>query len=940
MLFALLLSSVQGEETPRDTAPSLPRAGLEWRNVDVDGHRAAVFSMHTDSHGLMWLGTSQGLFLYDGWEAHAVGGKALHGVQVYAIVEHEGRLLLGTNHGFVAYSCEEGVVDSTLSKFPKEEIRCLLADGDRLLVGSLNGLYGLDLKSGKTENLSGGLPHRSVYSLLLDSRGTLYAGTYSGLARYDSSTSRFKTISQGGQDTFVNCMLESPNHKAIFIGTGKGLYRYQSADEQWSRVDEVGDKVVKSLAVNREDHMLVGTYEGLLQLTSDGTQLYRRDTREPSTPAGNQIWAVMEDASGNAFIGHERGLSIASNSHIFRSVKIRSLVDSGESNEFLTVFRDGKGNLWLGGTNGVIVRHADGTTRWHRLVDGDAGDLCVRSVMEDSHGTVWLATDGGIYRHNGSGGFDVFRLHDTSGDRVSNWVYAIRQLGDDLWVASYLGGVNRVGLSKLTGGGDVTADFSLERGKQLATDNISNMVADRKGRLWILLYGDRYLYRYNTASGKTDRYDIRQMAGSDPTHLCLDTKGRLWCAFSGGVMVYGDGEPSTVRFPSLGSDETVLAMTPVDDGVWVSTMTNLWNVDGKSLAPALLPVPQKGFAALWDDRTSGKVIAGGLDEIVEIDKASIAKGQDHGAIRMVLECTDGQVARIHNLVGDRDGLSLPYGSNISLLATALNYSPDVVPHIEYRIVKHGTDDGAEWVVLPEGTGIINLAEMSFGDYDLQVKTVGNPSPPAVVRLKVGRPFWLSWWAILFYCLLAIALAAAVFWYLRRRSMRLMQEREREEALEGVQRKLAFLSDEKQDLEQRVEQLLKTSEEMASRMRLKTITDAKPIEAESSVEKQLADIAKVVEENLSSLELNGAMIGEHCGMSEKQLYRLMKKHLGITPNEYIRNIRLQKAAMLLSQQYFMVSEVAYMVGFSAPSYFSKCFQDYYGVSPSAYNPDQQ
>ena len=45
-------------------------------------------------------------------------------------------------------------------------------------------------------------------------------------------------------------------------------------------------------------------------------------------------------------------------------------------------------------------------------------------------------------------------------------------------------------------------------------------------------------------------------------------------------------------------------------------------------------------------------------------------------------------------------------------------------------------------------------------------------------------------------------------------------------------------------------------------------------------------------------------------------------------------------MLLKQRYFMVSEVAYMVGFSAPSYFSKCFQDYYGVAPSSYLQDEE
>ena len=949
VLFALLLMVGQGKETSVAVKPSLPKFGMEWRNVDVDGHRAAAFCLCADSRGLMWVGTSQGLFLYDGSGAHPVGIDALKGVQVYAIVEHGNDLLLGTNHGLIVYQCEKGETDTSLSKLSGEEIRCMLAVDDKLLIGSLNGLYRMDLTSKKIENLSQGLPHRSVYSLLRDSRGVLYVGTYSGLARLDATTSRPQTVmspmlSRNSQSAFVNCMLEAPDHQTIYIGTGEGLFTYQPAHEQWNRVEGIGNTVVKSIALDRDGHLLVGTYDGLLHLANDGTHLFKRDTRKPASPAGDQIWTVMEDAAGNIWVGHERGLSIASNSHYFRSVKISSLVDTGESNEFLTAMRDSKGNLWFGGTSGVINQKANGTTRWHHLNNGDAtGDICVRSILEDSHGTIWLSTDGGIFRYNAAtDGFVSFKLLDTTGERISNWVYAMRQIGEDMWVASYLGGVNRISLTKLAGnGGTVTADFSLERGKELANDNISSMVADQEGLLWILLYGDKHLYCYHTESQKTDQYDIRQMADADPTHICLDTKGRLWCAFKGGVMVFsGKGDPKIIRFPSSRNDESILAMAPVDNGVWVSTMSNLWSIDGQSLSPSLIPVPQKGFAAIWDDKLTNKVMVGGLDEIVEIAKIPMDEVQDMGLIKMVLECSDGQVKRIKNLLDDPDGLSIPYGGSISLLASTLEYSPEFAPHLEYRVVKRGSRDAGEWVVMPEGASIINLSDMSFGNYEIQIKTVSNPLSPAIIPLKVGVPFWLSWWAMLLYSLAIIGIAAAIFWYLRRRAMRRVQEREREEALANVEQKLAFLSDEKQDLETRIQQLLKSSEEMTARMRLEAITEVKPIEAESSVEKQLASIAQVVEENVSSLELNGAFISQRCGISEKQLYRTLKKHLGVTPSEYIRNVRMQKASMLLKQRYFMVSEVAYMVGFSAPSYFSKCFQDYYGVAPSAYLQDEE
>ena len=57
-------------------------------------------------------------------------------------------------------------------------------------------------------------------------------------------------------------------------------------------------------------------------------------------------------------------------------------------------------------------------------------------------------------------------------------------------------------------------------------------------------------------------------------------------------------------------------------------------------------------------------------------------------------------------------------------------------------------------------------------------------------------------------------------------------------------------------------------------------------------------------------------------------------------DYIRQVRLQKAAPLLSQHRFTVAEISYMVGFKTPSYFAKCFQKQFGVKPSQYQSDDE
>ena len=89
----------------------------------------------------------------------------------------------------------------------------------------------------------------------------------------------------------------------------------------------------------------------------------------------------------------------------------------------------------------------------------------------------------------------------------------------------------------------------------------------------------------------------------------------------------------------------------------------------------------------------------------------------------------------------------------------------------------------------------------------------------------------------------------------------------------------------------------------------------------------------VEENMSDSGLNVETIGAELGLSRVQLYRKVKALTGVSPVELVRTVRLQRGRELLQTTDKTVSEVAYEVGFSAPSYFTKCFKDEFGVGPS-------
>lgn len=101
------------------------------------------------------------------------------------------------------------------------------------------------------------------------------------------------------------------------------------------------------------------------------------------------------------------------------------------------------------------------------------------------------------------------------------------------------------------------------------------------------------------------------------------------------------------------------------------------------------------------------------------------------------------------------------------------------------------------------------------------------------------------------------------------------------------------------------------------------------------ERLLERIIRVVNDNLSNPDLTSEFIAREVGLSRVHLYRKLKELTNQSARNYIRNIRLTKAAELLGQKKMSVSEVAYLVGFTSSNNFASAFKELYGMSPSEY-----
>lgn len=317
----------------------------------------------------------------------------------------------------------------------------------------------------------------------------------------------------------------------------------------------------------------------------------------------------------------------------------------------------------------------DSTPHWYRHTDlpNSLSHNRVRAIHEDAENNIWFATDAGINRLNRKNDtFDVFYIVDKQGEHNSNWVYALIEDDTHFWIGSFLNGLHYVDKKKFNSSDrTIVSDMSINaenKSLELSNNLVNDVVKDQGGNIWILLFRDNTLTKFSPTSNKVIKYDIFDLTGGYPTNISSDNQGRIWYAFKGGVIIFSENDKyDIVKFPHTNSDETVLALGKVGNGMWISTQSNVWNINGLTLEANLLPIPQKSYTAVYEDTLNNKVYLGGTDEILEVANNITDNSTDYKTIRMVLNDRGEGHLNLSDIKGGTNGMTIPYGGNITLV---------------------------------------------------------------------------------------------------------------------------------------------------------------------------------------------------------------------------------------------------------------------------------
>jgi DNA-binding response OmpR family regulator len=137
------------------------------------------------------------------------------------------------------------------------------------------------------------------------------------------------------------------------------------------------------------------------------------------------------------------------------------------------------------------------------------------------------------------------------------------------------------------------------------------------------------------------------------------------------------------------------------------------------------------------------------------------------------------------------------------------------------------------------------------------------------------------------------------------------------------------------LKAKVDNLLSIRKALRERYSKEMVLKPKDIILASPDEKFLKRLIALIEKNISKELLDVEFLSQNLDVSRTQLYRKIGALTDMTPKEFVKDIRLKRAAQLIVQNKLNISEVAYDVGFNDVSYFRKCFREKFGMSASDY-----
>ena len=758
-----------------------------------------------DSRGYVWLGTTSGLYRYDGYvfknfQSDSQDGSSLPDSYIHSIQESlDGNLWIETSAGYCVYHPQTETFECDMKQVL----------GRMGISGSPNIIY-ID----RHKNLWASIPNKGVVAYNMQQQ-LLYEFGY---------TNDTHGVPQG-----TICSISECRDGALLVYDDGLMVCCDVMHQQhtvWA-TDHVSknhlrkSKTLKAYADQMENIWLYG--QGTLFI-------YNKNTNEWNTSIGDQLGltsagvdrtvnSIVDDKSGNIWIGTDRSglLHATVNSHTLESVQPRSINDQqAEDNEIISIqslYVDDTDLLWVGTEKSGVAFCGQKIYKFESQLNGD-----ITAMAQDSIGNVWYGTsDKGIIGY--------------SGELVSTKISAMAFTPDgSLWVGS-----KRNGITRIKGGSTTVYSAARDSMRTLIDDHINALCSDKVGNLWIATNGGLQVYnpRMNTFSSYTrengklstntitslhygknnilfvgtaeglillnlSTTEIKTLTGNSTnlktftnnyiTQIIQDSRNLIWVGTRDGVNVLNlENDSLNYLTEKEGLSNNVICGLAEDKShnIWVTTSNGVSRVvvqrnhETGSYTYGLynydtsdgLQSNEFNMGSILTKK-DGSVLFGGLYGINWVRQHS--KEENEALPRVMLTqlfLGEEEVKTGHEYNGR---VPLPQALNESsrielgndqnsftIKFAAGNYNQS--ERLLFMYWMEGLDD--DWQngdALKHG---VTFHHLSSGKYILHVKAISADGAVSTqeraIEIRILRPWWLSWWMIAIY--VVIIIGALIIW---------------------------------------------------------------------------------------------------------------------------------------------------------------------------------
>ncbi len=784
--------------------------------------------------GLMWFGTLDGLYIYDGYsfQVHKYDRNSASSLPRDEILslhqDQSGSIWIGTSGGLARFN--RSFANFTAwhhdpldpSSISNDAVTAIQSDLEGALwIGTKDGLNRFDVLQNRftrfmhaSDNLTT-LSDNRVKTIFQDSEGTLWIGTEEGLNRFSYATASFERITSeysrliaedGKKNTYqglpvsaINGIAED-NDKRLWLATNNGLVEYQRAKNSFL--------LYKRFPANApaQDSLtaLMPGKDGRLRLTSDGNGLLIFDPQNEIFSSlqdnvhginliSSYLSAIFEDEREIIWLAtHGRGVSkIRKNPFAWYGNNSSSSLRLSDNN-IKSVYQDKNGVVWIGTQNGLNRIGPDKKVMPPLFSQNDVPFSLphnqINAITQDRSGTLWFGTPLGLARFNAeSGSFRVI-LHNPllyNSITHNNISTLCPDESGKLWVGTAGGGLSLYDpLSEKA----VPYRYNLHDPNTLSNNYIQALTVDRRGVLWVGTNDGLNRFDRNREEFIRYKHDYRNpnsLSNSNITAIHEDSQGNLWIAtWGGGLNLY---DPAADQFnvyqqkDGLGSNILLGVLEESPGILWLSSDKGLTRFDTVNKTFRIYNI----YDGLQGNEfspgacirtTDGDFYFGGLNGLNRFKPESIKESSFLPKIALTKFKVFDREIPLSVDGKNNEKITLSYRDNyFSLEYSALDYMSPEKTKYAYKL--EGFDN--DWIYA-DTRRFASYTNLDGGSYTFRVKATNSEGlweeEGLKLQIVIEAPPWKSWWAYCSYLLLLVFAIWALMRYSSNRSAQLVEAR--------------------------------------------------------------------------------------------------------------------------------------------------------------------